>query len=210
MTDPDRARQLRRRHMHERQAVIFGVLLAVLALAGLGAAAMFTGSLNLPVFAREFAAEPTPTDTTEPGPCPPVGSLPVPASQITVKVFNATPRVGLAGATAASLAERGFVIASTETAAVTYDGVARVIFGVAGVAQAYTLAAHVDGAVLVLDARADATVDLALGAEFADVAPLETVTLDPAVPLVAPEGCIPFDQVVAPVAPAVTETPAAG
>jgi len=54
--------------MHERQAVIFGVLLAALALAGLGAAAMFTGSLNLPVFAREFAAEPTATTTQDPGP----------------------------------------------------------------------------------------------------------------------------------------------
>ena len=40
MTDPDRARALRRRHIHERQAVIFGVLLAILAVAGL---------VNLPV-----------------------------------------------------------------------------------------------------------------------------------------------------------------
>jgi hypothetical protein len=48
-TDPDRARTLRRRHMHERQAVIFGVLLAGLALAGLGAAAVYTGTLAVPV-----------------------------------------------------------------------------------------------------------------------------------------------------------------
>ena len=209
MTDQDRARQLRRRHMHERQAVIFGVLLAVLALAGLGAAAMFTGSLNLPVFARDFAAAPTPTNTAEPGPCPPAGAVPVPYGQISVRVFNATARVGLAGATGASLTERGFVVVSEENAQAKYDGTARIIFGLAGVAQAYTLAAHVEGAVLVLDPREDATLDLALGDQFAELTLLDKVILDPAAPLVGPPGCIPFDE-LAPAAPAATEAPPAG
>ena len=210
MSEQDRARQLRRRHMHERQAVIFGVLLAALALAGLGAAAMFTGSLNLPVFARDFQAVATPTAAQDPYPCPPAGALPVAYDQITVKVFNATNRVGLAGATGAALSERRFVVAATENAAASYDGTARIIFGVPGVAQAYTLAAHIDGAVLVLDPRTDASLDLALGAEFAELKPIDTVGLDPAVPLVAPPGCTPFDEVVAPAVPAATETPAAG
>ena len=196
--------------MHERQAVIFGVLLAALALAGLGAAAIFTGSLNLPVFARDFATEASTTAAQDPYPCPPAGSMPVPASQITVKVFNATSRVGLAGATSAALAERGFVIGATENFSVTYDGTARIIFGTAGVPQAYTLAAHVDGAVLILDPRTDATVDLILGAEFPELKAMDTVKLDPAAPLVAPAGCTPFDEVVAPAASAPAETPAAG
>jgi LytR cell envelope-related transcriptional attenuator len=194
--------------MHERQAVIFGVLLAGLAVAGLGAAAMFTGSLELPGFARDFKSVPSATSTQDPYPCPPAGALPVPYAQVTVNVFNATSRVGLAGSTTADLQERGFVVAVTENATAKYDGTARIIFGTPGVAQAYTLAAHVDGAVLVLDARTDATVDLALGAEFAEIKPVDTVVLDPAVPLVAPEGCIPFDQVTAPEAPAPTEAPA--
>ena len=219
MSEQDRGRQLRRRHMHERQAVIFGVLLAILALSGLGAAAMFTGSLDLPGFAREFKAAPSPTASQAPYPCPPAGALPVAYGQITIKVYNATTRVGLAGATAASLAERGFVIASAENAPVTYDGRARIIFGTPGVAQAYTLAAHIDGAVLVLDARQDTTVDLALGGEFAELNPADTVTLDPGAPLVAPAGCTPFDEAVAPAAPvepvapvdpAVPEAPAEG
>ena len=196
--------------MHERQAVIFGILLACLALAGLGAAAIFTGSLNLPIFARDFEAVATPTATQDPYPCPPAGALPVAANQITVKVFNATTRVGLAGATGAGLTERGFVVASAENATATYDGTARIIFGVSGVAQAYTLASHIDGAVLVLDPRADASLDLALGGEFAELKPIDTVVLDPAVPLVAPAGCTPFDQVVAPVAPVAPETTPAG
>lgn len=194
--------------MHERQAVIFGVLLAALALAGLGAAAMFTGSLNLPVFARAFSTPVSPTTAQDPYPCPPAGALPVATNQITVRVFNATSRVGLAGATGSTLTERGFGVALTENATATYDGTARIIFGVAGVAQAYTLAAHVDGAVLVLDPRADASLDLALGAKFAELKAPELVTLDPAVPLVAPPGCTPFDEIAPPVAPAPTETPA--
>ncbi len=199
--------------MHERQAVIFGVLLAVLALAGLGAAAVFTGSLNLPVFAREFASEPSPTASQDPYPCPPAGQLPVPYAQVTVKVYNATNRVGLAGATAAALKDRGFVIGATENFSVTYDGIARIVFGTAGVAQAYTLAAQMDGAVLFLDPRADPSVDLVLGGQFPELKPVEAVVLDPAAPLVAPPGCTPFDQVVAPTAPAApapTDTPAAG
>ena len=56
MTDPDRARALRRRHVHERQAVIFGILLAILAVAGVSAAAIYTGNLNVPFFARRRRA----------------------------------------------------------------------------------------------------------------------------------------------------------
>ena len=54
MSDADRARALRRRHMRERQAVVFGVLLAALAVIGLGAAAVYTGSLSLPFVEEEF------------------------------------------------------------------------------------------------------------------------------------------------------------
>ena len=196
--------------MHERQAVIFGVLLAALRSGGPGR----RGGVHRqprPAGLRARVRRRALPDRH-------AGPVPVPAgrraagahNQVNLKVYNATTRVGLAGATAASLGERGFIIALTENAPATYDGKARIIFGTAGVAQAYTLAAHVDGAVLVLDARLDPTVDLALGAEFAELNPLESVLLDPAVPLVAPEGCTPFDQVVAPAAPAVTETPAAG
>ena len=76
MTDPDRARALRRRHVHERQAVIFGILLAILAVAGVSAAAIYTGNLSVPFFARGFSSKPTPSVTFQPAPCPPQGALP--------------------------------------------------------------------------------------------------------------------------------------
>lgn len=197
MTDLDRNRQLRRRHMHERQAVIFGVLLAGLALVGLGAAAVYTGNLDLPGLDRAIAQAPSPTEALKAFPCPPEGALPVPAAAITVNVNNATSRVGLAGATATALQQRGFVVGATSNVD-GYDGVARITFGINGITQAYTLLAQFDGATLLLIAGQDATVNVALGEEFDELKPVDAVGLDPAVPLVAPAGCTPYADVIAP------------
>ncbi|WP_426593430.1 LytR C-terminal domain-containing protein [Cellulomonas sp. McL0617] len=193
MSEIDRNRQLRRRHMHERQAVIFGVLLAGLALVGLGAAAVYTGNLDLPGLDRAIAQAPSATEAAVAYPCPPVGALPVAAASVVVNVNNATNRSGLAAATAADLKARGFTIGTVDTVD-SYDGVARISFGKNGVAQAYTLLAHFDGAVLFPLASEDATVNVAIGAKFVQLKAVDQVQLDPAVPLVAPAGCIPYEQ----------------
>ncbi|GIG21305.1 hypothetical protein Cch01nite_20290 [Cellulomonas chitinilytica] len=196
MSDQDRGRALRRRHMHERQAVIFGVLLAGLAVAGLGAAAVYTGSLDLPVIGRGFSTAPaSPTAANAVGPCPPEGALPVPYDQVTVNVYNATTRVRLAAATAEVLGERGFHVGTTQNGS-AYSGVALISFGPGGVAQAYTLAAQIEGATLLLVNKdpADPSVDLALGSDYAELKPAETVLLDPAVPFTPPPGCTPLSE----------------
>ncbi|WP_028045417.1 LytR C-terminal domain-containing protein [Cellulomonas sp. URHE0023] len=193
MSEIERNRQLRRRHMHERQAVVFGVLLAGLALVGLGAAAVYTGNLDLPGLDRAIAQAPSPTEIVQPYPCPPAGALPVPYAAVTVNVNNATTRVGLAGATAEALKQRGFTIGTTSTVD-GYDGVARISFGKNGVAQAYTLLAQFDGATMLALGGEDPTVNVALGAQFVELKPLDAVTLDPAVPLVAPAGCMPYEE----------------
>ncbi len=51
--DRDRERVLRRRHRRERQAVVFGLLIAALAVGALGAIAIFTGGIEAP-FSRPF------------------------------------------------------------------------------------------------------------------------------------------------------------
>ena len=88
--------------------------------------------------------------------------MPVAAAAITVNVNNATTRVGLAGATATALQQRGFVIGTTSNVD-GYDGVARISFGINGVTQAYTLLAQFDGATLFFLGGQDATVNVALG-----------------------------------------------
>ncbi|GIG40757.1 LytR C-terminal domain-containing protein [Cellulomonas phragmiteti] len=207
MSDHDRARALRRRHMHERQAVVFGVLLAVLAVAGLGAAALYTDSLSLPFLEREFSAKPTVDVAAVRTYCPPEGALPLATSQITVDVYNGAGIAGLAGTTATQLAERGFVIGVTENAPSPVTGAGRIIYGAAGSAAAYTLHAYVPDAVLQNDARETGLVDFIVGGDYAGLVPQDQVALDPAAPLVGPEGCIPFAEMTAPVA--APEEPAA-
>jgi hypothetical protein len=205
-TDPDRARTLRRRHMRERQAVIFGTLLAGLALTGLASAAIYTGTLHAPFLARGFSSPP-PTDAAAPPPCPPGGATPVPYGQVTVNVFNGSGRLGIAGQTATALKTRGFTIGTTGNAPAPVSGTAYVRFGAAGVAAAYTLAAHVGSSVLVLDTRSDPTVDLMLGEGFVGLVTATQVTLDPAVPFTPPPGCVLLAQAT-PV-PAPVSTPGA-
>ncbi len=211
--DLDRERVLRRRHKHERQAVVFGLLIAALAVGGLGALAVFTGGIDAP-FSRPFTTRaPEATAAAIPPPCPPDGTLPVAYGSIQVTVLNATSRSGLAGQTAADLTTRGFVVLGTGNSPSPVSGPARISFGAAGVGAAYTLAAHVEGSALVLDARADATVDLVVGNEFAALLDPGVVPLDPAAPLTGREGCLPLEEAVAalaPPAPAATEPAPAG
>ena len=206
MSDADRARKLRRRHMHERQAVVFGILLSFMALAFATAAGVYTGTLELPWAQRTFDAKPTPTETKPPAPCPPAGAVPVAAGTITVNVYNGAGTAGLAALTASSLTERGFLVGVTENATSRYTGTARVSFGLAGTAQAYTVAAHIPEAVLFLDGRADATVDVTLGSSFVSLKDPTAVGLDPAVPLVGAKYCVPFEQFT-PTTPTATTTP---
>lgn len=197
MSDADRARALRRRHMHERQAVIFGVLLAVLAVVGLGAAAIYTGSLSLPFVEQDFQAKPSPTATSRPFPCPPTGALPVAYGDITVNVYNSTTQAGLAATTMKAFTDRGFVAGETGNQP-PFDGTTQVSFGPTGIAAAYTVAAHLTDPMLVLDGRPNATVDVTIGAAFTDLVASDAVTLDPETPLEGLKGCTPYTAASAP------------
>jgi hypothetical protein len=182
--------------MHERQAVIFGVLLAALAVTGLGAAAVYTGNLDLPGLDRAIAQEPTPTDAAKGFPCPPVGAFPVPYASVTINVLNTTGRSGLAGATATALEERGFLIGTTDDAE-PYDGVARITFGLTGVTAAYTVKAQFPEAQLVMTGSKDKAVNVALGTKYSALQPIDKVGLDGAIPLVVPAGCTSYEELVA-------------
>lgn len=213
---PDAARQRRRRHTRERQAVVFGVLLAGLGVAAAGAGAVYTGNLELPFLTRDFSSpEPTGLAVAD-SPCPPEGATPVPYGQITVNVYNSTNRVGLAGDTGDALESRGFVIGTEANARgagyTAYPDTALIQFGAQGVAAAYTVAAQFDSPQLVLDTREDATVDVVVGAAFNNLVAAADVVLTPDQPFAVPEGCIALDQVTArpqptPTAPATTPPP---
>ncbi|GGZ24543.1 LytR C-terminal domain-containing protein [Streptomyces poonensis] len=108
---------------------------------------------------------------TRPSPTPAAKSLPKPA-QITVNVFNATPRSGLAKETADGLKKRGFRIGEVANASKEYDkkvpGTAVLLGAKSATGAALpVLGTQLRGADLKTDSRAKATeVDFIIGNRF--------------------------------------------
>ncbi|GAB2604128.1 LytR C-terminal domain-containing protein [Pseudactinotalea suaedae] len=191
-TEAVRARAARRRHLQQRQTVIFGTLVAALLLVALLGGAVWSGVIPSPVSVPINSGGPAATPDAIAPPCPPADALPVPYAEINVNVLNGTDEQGLASRTATSLQAYGVQIGQ-QANGTPYGGVAQLTVGPLGVASAYSLAAVFTEAQIVLDSREDATVDLLLGEGYETLVPLEEVALDPAVPIVAPEGCRPIE-----------------
>ncbi|MFV0462507.1 MAG: LytR C-terminal domain-containing protein [Nostocoides sp.] len=123
------------------------------------------------------ANTPTPTCTTA-----------APTAVVTVNVYNATTRNGLAGATAEQLKKRGIVVAkvANDPLKKTLPGVAEVRYGKAGTKQAATVIAMVPGASKLQDSRKDATVDLVLGNKYTSLKPTATGATLPPCPATSP------------------------
>ena len=202
-TRPDTARAERRRRMHERQAVVFGLLIAALAVVGLGALAVYTGAIDAP-FDRPLSSPEAVDDLADVEvPCLAEGTLPVAAGSVQINVYNASGKDDPLGRLNQDILEsRGFTILTTGNAPdLDGDGKPDVMsrtqihFGAAGAAHAYTLAAHYENPGLVLDTREDATVDLYVGADFENVVDPELVGLSGDVPLESRPGCVPVEQI---------------
>ncbi len=208
-TAAERARSLRKRHQRERQAVVFGSLVAGLGVVGLLAAAIYSGVVPAPFLDRSFTtASPTGlANALPPPPCPPTGTLPVTYNVVTVNVFNASSRAGLAGQTARELATRGFLVGTTANATVTPTAPEEVRFGEAGLAAAYTLASNLTDPVLILDTRTDGSVDLILSNTFPGLVDAAGVALDPSTPLVGVASCVALDQALKSAVPGPTPSP---
>ena len=101
------------------------------------------------------------------------GAVPKPTA-VTVNVYNATNRAGLAGQTAAELKKRGFTIGKIGNAPAALEnkvpGSAQVTGGKAGAAMMTLLGTEVSGSHPVTDKRNDTTVDLVLGNGFSALA----------------------------------------
>ncbi|MEV0950690.1 LytR C-terminal domain-containing protein [Promicromonospora sp. NPDC050249] len=210
MTSPglDQARVERRRREHERQAVVFGVLIAFLAVCGIFALAVYSGAISSP-FNRPFNTVGVAEQETFPVPCLPAvegqpdGALPIAYSSVQVRVLNASGegpggigQTGLGGAYGNTLTERGFQVVDVTNADknLTYS---ELRFGKGGIVAAYTLAAHFPDVRLVLDDRKnkDRTVDLLIGAEYEAPLDIADVGISADTPLTNAEGCVPSSEI---------------
>jgi hypothetical protein len=204
----DQARVERRRREHERQAVVFGVLIAFLAVCGIFALAVYSGAISAP-FNRPFNTVGVAEQETYPVPCLPAvkgqpdGALPIAYSDVQIRVLNASGegpdgvgQAGLGGTYGNELTERGFDVIEVATAEknLTYS---ELRFGKGGIVAAYTVAEQFPDIRLVLDDRKsrDRTVDLLIGTNFE--APLDTadVGISADTPLTNAEGCVPTSEI---------------
>lgn len=201
MTSPgyDQARVERRRREHERQAVVFGVLIAFLAVCGIFALAVYSGAISSP-FNRPFTTVGAAEQKTYPVPCLPAvkgqpdGALPATYSDVQIRLLNASEEIGLASAHETVLADRGFSIISTGNVPVQLQE-SEIRFGRKGIVQAYTLAAQFPEIRLVLDDRRDRKIDLLIGDEFEAPLDVEDVELTADQPLTNVEDCVPSGDI---------------
>jgi hypothetical protein len=204
----DQARVERRRREHERQAVVFGVLIAFLAVCGIFALAVYSGAISSP-FNRPFNTVGVAEQETYPVPCLPAvkgqpdGALPMAYSDVRIRVLNASGegpggvgQTGLGGTYEAALRERGFKV-DEATNADKNLGYSELRFGKGGIVAAYTVAAHLPGVRLVLDDRRnrDRTVDLLIGAKWEPPLDNADVGISADTPLTNAEGCVPAAEI---------------
>ena len=154
-----------RRGMSAGTIVAIIVGMALLFAAGFGLSRLLNNSSSAGG-AGGSTTEPCVTTTVTPG-----AGLPKPAT-VTVNVYNATDRSGLARKTAVEMKARGFVIGKVANDPLGKSVVvsAEVRHGPKGLSQARLVSFYVPGSVLVADARADATVDMVLGEAYSGVA----------------------------------------
>jgi len=112
----------------------------------------------------EPIAAPAPSCTTA---APTKGAAPKPGD-ITVNVYNATDRDGLAAKTATEMRARGFDVATVTNDPLqrTVVGPAEVRYGASGKAKAKVVLSLVKGAKPRGDGRSDGSVDLVIGDKF--------------------------------------------
>ncbi len=97
---------------------------------------------------------------------------------VTVNVYNATARAGLAAEVAAQLEQRGFVLGKVANDPLKrkITGTAEVRFGKAGNKESLTIAHLVSGSKRKLDKRKSETVDLVLGNAYTELKPAPACT----------------------------------
>lgn len=138
------------------------------ALAFLLALSLLTALVWWRVLHRADAASPKSSGQATCSAAVPTTTVPSPQA-VTLTVLNSTDRTGLAASTGAGLTALGFKVTATAndtTSRAPVTGVAEVRFGPLGKPAATLVSYYVVGATLVPDSRADAGVDLALGAKF--------------------------------------------
>ncbi|MET9722399.1 LytR C-terminal domain-containing protein [Streptomyces zaomyceticus] len=169
--------RMRRPRRRRRIVLAAAAAVVVLGAAGWGTLQLvdvFSGDEGKKATAGKQAdCKPAPKPTA-----PPAAAFPKPA-QITVNVYNATPRSGLAKTTADELKKRGFKIGKVGNAPTAYDkkvpGTGLLLGATTATKGTFpVLGTQLKGATTKTDTRGTADVDLIIGTAFKNLAPKTT------------------------------------
>jgi hypothetical protein len=190
--------RVRKRRLRFRQAAIFGLLVAGLAVVGVASVAMFLGRME-PLISAPFSSPSPKTEDFGPVPCPADESSMYPqAGMVTVNVLNGSDINFAATYLAQALERRGFGIGRIGNAPIDYSGVALIRAGAKGMSRAYLLLGHApDGTVLSYSDRTDETVDIIIGDQYDSLRPLEEVAAQAGTVIPFPPECTPLAEVAA-------------
>lgn len=195
-----------RRHRRERQVVVFGLLIILIAALSVGAAAVYRGDAVGP-FETEFVSPAGDFESDITLVCPPASTPPMDPAEVVVRVLNGTDTNGLAGAVESELSDRGYLtVGAANWSRGNLDGTVRILFGSDGIAEAYTLARNFTEVELMLDNREGPTVDVVVGGDYDAAVSLRSTfddLLDPDLNLFTDDECLPWTQIDAVPAPAV-------
>ncbi len=154
--------------------LLHGIVLALLVglvVAGLvGAWAVISGVIRFP----SAVASQAPAAV-----CPATVFDYTPNNKISVNIYNAAGRVGLAKNVADQLKARGYNVGTVDNSTTSYTGTAVVVSGSGGQAAAFNIQRNIAGTDYFQDQRTDASVDLILAPGFSALVPPELVDNTP-------------------------------
>ncbi|MFR0556908.1 LytR C-terminal domain-containing protein [Pseudoscardovia radai] len=182
-------REARKLFVHDRHRMAITIAIAILVLALVISIPTAAG-----LFDKTSEAEAVPNYGVT-APCVATGTAAVDPSKITVRVLNGTDKSGLATAVASELQSRGFINQGVDNFP---DGVidrTEIRFGKNAVAEAYTLLGHFNDAILRMDDRQDALIDVVIGESFYDLLDTDQVTTLPGSTLESIKGCVSADSI---------------
>ena len=177
--------------MQQRQTVLFSSLTAALAVIMVIAMLIWTKVIPFP-FEPSFARDEDPNKVVTP--CIADGSKATEVSSITVNVYNATNRTGIADEVAKSFKTSGFSVAQTENwgGETAIKESARIVTGPRGINAAYTTAQYIPDSVVHYDPSInDETISVVLGVGYDKVLEAKDVkSKNPKGKLTAAKGCV--------------------